>query len=165
MTGIIITPLQLFMLVLILALCEFSNSIRRRHYLHRIALVAPYNSSWRQLLNNGDDASFIELMGVNRRTFDKLFRILNFFKPTDKQRTGRPQLLTFRDKIGLFFFYIGSTMKYKHLCCLFGITPSCCSRYLHEISSLMIKALKNHPLSRVKVYLIMQSIIICVFKY
>jgi hypothetical protein len=41
---------------------------------------------------------------------------------------GRPRLLGPEGYLGLLLFYLGSTMNYKHLCLVFGITPPVCSR-------------------------------------
>jgi hypothetical protein len=51
--------------------------------------------------------------------------------------------------LGLFLFFIGSTMGYKHLCLIFGCTPTVCSRVLNKMLKLVVKNLKRHPLARV----------------
>jgi len=53
-------------------------------------------------------------------------------------------------QLGLFLFFIGSTMGYKHLCLIFGCTPTVCSRVITSMLNLVVKKLKRHPLAKVK---------------
>jgi hypothetical protein len=41
-----------------------------------------------------------------------------------RKKRGRPILLNTNSQLGLLLFYLNSTMKIKHLCLLFGVTPS-----------------------------------------
>ena len=41
-------------------------------------------------------------------------------------------------------------MGIKHLCLIFGVTPSVCSCTITTMSLLVVKKLKRHPLARVK---------------
>ena len=52
--------------------------------------------------------------------------------------------------MGLFLFYIGSTMNYKFLCVIFGITPNPCSRMLRNMLKLVVRRLRFHPIARIK---------------
>jgi hypothetical protein len=52
-------------------------------------------------------------------------------------------------QIGLYFFFIGSTMGIKHLCLIFGGTPSVCSQTISTMLSLVVQKLRRHPLVRV----------------
>ena len=63
---------------------------------------------------------------------------------------GRPQLMDKPAQLGQFLFFIGSTMGYKHLCMIFGCTPTVCSRVIISMLKLAVKKLKRHPLARVK---------------
>jgi len=69
-----------------------------------------------------------------------------------QQRTGqgRPKLMDPNAELGLFLFFIGSTMGYKHLCLIFDFTPTVCSRVMNKMLKLVVKKLKRHPLARVK---------------
>jgi hypothetical protein len=66
------------------------------------------------------------------------------------QETGSSQLMDKPAQLGLFLFFIGSTMGYKHLCLIFGCTPTVCSRVITSMLKLVVKKLKRHPLARVK---------------
>jgi hypothetical protein len=41
-------------------------------------------------------------------------------------------------------------MQIKHLCLIFGITPTVCSKVINQILILVAQKLKYHPLARVK---------------
>ena len=41
-------------------------------------------------------------------------------------------------------------MTYKHLCLIFGITPSACSRIINNMLRMTVKRLRHHPVARVK---------------
>ena len=94
------------------------NSIREggRHGLARIALIHPKFSPWRRLLNYADEKSFIEMTGFNFHSYRSLVSIIS---TADKiiriPRPGRPKLLDIQDEIGLYLFFVNSTMRTKHL--------------------------------------------------
>ncbi len=41
-------------------------------------------------------------------------------------------------------------MNYKHLCLIFGITPSVCSRGINRMLKKIVHALMDHPFAQVK---------------
>jgi hypothetical protein len=53
-------------------------------------------------------------------------------------------------QLGLYLFFVGSSMSIKHLCLIFGATPSVCSRTITAMLSLVVQKLKIHPWARVK---------------
>jgi len=53
-------------------------------------------------------------------------------------------------QLGLYLFFVGSTMGIKHLCLIFGVTPSVCSHTIIAMLSLVVEKLKRHRLARVK---------------
>ena len=53
-------------------------------------------------------------------------------------------------QLGLLLFYLGSTMGIKHLCLLFGVTPSACSRILYVMLKLLVRKLRNNPNTAVR---------------
>ncbi len=61
-----------------------------------------------------------------------------------------PCLLGSEGYLGLLLFYLGSTMNYKHLCRIFGITPLVCSRGINWMLKTIVRALRDHPFVRVK---------------
>jgi hypothetical protein len=41
-------------------------------------------------------------------------------------------------------------MQYKHLCLIFGITPSVCSRVINTMLKKVVQRLRSHPFAQVK---------------
>ena len=67
-----------------------------------------------------------------------------------RHRHGRPCLLGPDGYLGLVLFYLGSTMNYKHLCLIFGITPSVCSRAINWMLIKIVWELRDNPFAKVK---------------
>ncbi len=63
---------------------------------------------------------------------------------------GRPRSLRPKGYLGLLLFYSGSTMNYKHLCMIFGVTPSVCGRVICMMLQLIVWRLSDHPIAQVK---------------
>jgi hypothetical protein len=103
---------DLEIVLLLLLLIKYYNSIRSRHYLTRSAISFPKYSPWRKLLVFGDDISFLEMTGLSRPCFHALEPILfpeNIAQTVGNKR-GRPSLLDPIDEIGLYLFFVSSTM-------------------------------------------------------
>ena len=141
--------------IVILLMIEYHNSLRTRSYLHRSALTSAHTSSWKQLLDNGDESSFLHMTGLTRHAF-YLLRDALFSKDElrnlvlGKRKRGRPQLLNPDAKVGLLLFYIGSTMGIKWICMIFGITPSTCSHFINAMLTRACNKLAMHPFARVQ---------------
>jgi hypothetical protein len=135
-------------LCLFVLLVHASNSVCNRTKLHRCALLSPHESPWAKLFRFGDASSFLTMTGMTRHAFQLLHDVL--FLGQQPQETRRPQLIDKPAQLGLFLFFIGSTMGYKHLCMIFGCTPTVCSRVIISMLKLAVKKLKRHPLARVK---------------
>ena len=133
---------------LFVVLVHASNSVRNRTKLHRCAVLLPFESPWAKLYHHGDASSFLTMTGMTRNAFTILHDVLFFGE--QPQRTGRPQLMNPTAQLGLFLFFIGSTMGYKHLCLIFGCTPTVCSRVINKMLKLVVKKLKRHPLACVR---------------
>ena len=91
------------------------------------------------------------MTGLTRDAFRALLDYL--FDPEDiipRRRHGRPRSLGPDGYLGLLLFYLGSTMNNKHLCLIFGITPSVCSRALNWMLQKTVRLLKNNPLVMVR---------------
>jgi hypothetical protein len=95
---------------------------------------------------------FLLMTGLTRRAFTLLLHIL--FTDNNQQPTvskmGRPELLDPIAHLGLYLFFIGSTMGIKHLCFIFGVTPTQCSAVINKMIQLIVKKLKSHPLAKRK---------------
>ena len=133
----------------LLFLCIFwYNSCRENHYLTRSAVVPPDESPWCKVLDRGDDTSFLNLSGMTRAAFYKLEGILFSPEPVGKKR-GRPPILDNAGMLGMYLFYVGSTMKTKHICLIFGVLPSSANVIIGRMRSLLCLKLKNHETSKI----------------
>jgi len=88
------------------------------------------------------------MTGLTRHAISLLHDVL--FVGQQPQRTGRPRLMESTAQLGLFLFYLGSTMGMKHLCMIFGITPSTCSEVINKMLPLVVRKLKRHPMAAVQ---------------
>lgn len=141
---------RLRQVLLMVLLLQFHNNIRDRHILSRSAIVQPIESPWKRLYERGDDESFFHLTGLNRRAFRMLMEYIFDLDEFTRRRRGRPRLLGPDGYLGLVLFYMGSTMTNKHLCLIFGTTPSVCSRAINWMLKKIVRALRDHPFARVK---------------
>ena len=138
-------------LALIIALVHYSNSIRHRTYLSRSAILPPSAAPWHHLLHNGDASSFLLMMGLTQEAFVLLHDILKPpGHPLLPRRRGRTWSLSSEGQLGLLLFYISSTMNYKYLCLIFGISLNACSRMLRNMLKLTVRHLRFHPTARIK---------------
>jgi hypothetical protein len=128
------------------------NSVRRRTKLHRCAILSPSESPWQRLYYDGDSSSFLLMTGLTRRAFHILLNTLFTGKNQvpNVLRMGRPDLLDPVAQLGLYLFFIGSTMGMQHLCLIFGVMLTRCSDIMNKMIQLIVKKLKNYPLAKVK---------------
>ena len=138
--------------VLLLVTIQYYNSIRDRGNLYRQAVVFPQHSAWQHLYDNADDKSFLLITGVSQEVFHMLLNILYPHRSVDSagRRRGRPRSLLPHAELGLFLFFISSTMNIKHLCLIFGSVPSVCSRSLTKLLKLIPRKLGNHPFAKIE---------------
>ena len=90
------------------------------------------------------------MTGLSRQAFSLLHDVLFLGQQPQRAGRGRPQLMHSTAQLGLFLFYIGSTMGMKHLCMIFGITPSTCSEIINKLLTKVVHKLIRHPLARVQ---------------
>jgi len=143
--------LLLLEFILLVVAIEYRNGIRIKKNLLRIAIVMPSSSAWTHLFHYADDDSFFMLTGVTREVFNMLLVIV--YPPPDpselRTRRGRPRSLQTHAELGMFLFFIGSTMQIKYICLLFGCTPSVCSRILRNLLKIIPRKLRHHAFSKV----------------
>ena len=150
----ILTPRQRWKIKVLMAMvmiAVYHNSLRVRSYLLRAALIPPSLSPWRKLYDEGDSSSFLHITGLTREAFNRLLYIV--IPPGHRmrqRRRGRPWSLPPDGMLGLLLCYLGSQMTIKWLCLIFGITPSPCSRILKKILRMTVKRLRYHPVARIK---------------
>ena len=123
---------QNMLLVVIICCIIIFNQQRERSFLTRSGLLRPHKSPWMKLLIYGDDNSFLEVTGLTRICFDNL-RIILFPEHEQQRNHGRPLLLDKWSQIGILLLYLNSSMAIKHLCLIFGITPSTVSLYISSM--------------------------------
>ena len=141
----------LHQVLLIVLLLQYHNSIRDRHMLHRSAILQPQRSPWRKLFESGDESSFLHMTGLTRRAFVSLLGYLfDLEKIARHRKRGRPRSLSPDGYLGLLLFYLGSKMNYSHICLIFGITPSVCSRAINMMLKRTVQLLRDHPLAKVE---------------
>ena len=115
--------LDLCLLLFLFILIKYHNSIRNRSYLTRNAVLSPSASPWKRLLEFADEGSFLNVTGFNRLAFAELvsvlFTDLEFEEriPGSRKR-GRATALDIEGQVGLYLFYVGSTLKTKTTSCL-----------------------------------------------
>jgi len=121
-----------------------------RHYLLRKALVHPKLSPWRRLLSSGDEKSFLDLTGFDFVTFRELVHIIaTNDEIARRRRVGRPKLLNVEDELGIFLFYLNSTMRSKHLAVIFGVLPGNITETVKRLMKRTVKALRNYAEAKV----------------
>jgi hypothetical protein len=84
----------------------FSNSIRRRHHLTRSGILSPDQSPWRNLYENGDNQSFLNLTGFSREAFEEMHTYL-YGNELDHLGPDRPRLLNSRDEKNVLMVLAG----------------------------------------------------------
>jgi hypothetical protein len=137
------------LMALILLAC-YHNSIRVHFCLLRAALLPPSLSPWHKLYDEGDSSSFLHVARLTREAFDCLLYVV--IPPGHRMRRrcrGRPWSLPPDGMLGLLLCYLGSQMSNKWLCLIFDITPSPCSCILRKMLCMAVKQLHFHPLSRI----------------
>jgi hypothetical protein len=145
------TKYRVKILALVLSLCPYLNSICDRKWLYREEVLLPSKAPWNHPLFHDDHLSFLLTTGLTHEAFDMLHNILKPpGHPSLPKRKGRKWSLTSEGQSGLLLFYIGSTMNYKYLCLIFGVTPNACSRMLKNMLKLVVTQLRYHPLARIK---------------
>ncbi len=133
---------------LIILLMIYHNRIRDRTRLLCQALVQPSQAPWRKLFEHGDEHTFLHMTGLTREAFRALLDYLfdrNYL--SRYRRRGRPPSLPPEGFLGLLLFYLGSTMSIKHLCFIFGVTPTVCSRIIDTMLKRVVRLLRDHPLA------------------
>ncbi len=89
------------------------------------------------------------MTGLNRRAFVMLMDRVFDLEALARHCRGRPCLLGPEGYLGLLLFYLGSTLNYKHLCFIFGITPLVCSRGIYWMLKNIVHTLRDHPFAQV----------------
>jgi hypothetical protein len=98
-------------LVALIMMACYHNSLSVRSYLLRAALVPPFLSPWHKLYDEGDSSSFLHVTGLTREAFDSLlYVVIPPGHTMHRQCRGRPWLLPSDGMLGLLLCYLGSQM-------------------------------------------------------
>ena len=136
-------------IVMLFAAAMWYNSMRNRSRLTRSAILEPKLSPWARLYQFGDEGSFLELTGFTREAFRNLRNVLFGDRDNNGRRVGRPSSLDFNGEVGLYLFFVGSNMRLKHLCLVFGVVPTTAAVTIWKIMNRICKMLKRHPAAEV----------------
>ncbi len=90
------------------------------------------------------------MTGLNCRVFVMLMDHMFDLETLARRCCGHPCLLGPEGYLGLTLFYLESTMNYKHLCLIFGITLLVCSRGINWMLKKILHALRDHPFAKAK---------------
>jgi hypothetical protein len=107
-----------------------------------------------KLLNDGDEISFLEMTGFNFAAFRSLRMIL--FEPEITEALagvrprGRPSQLDFDGQLGLYLYFVNSMLRIKHLCQIFGVTPTTVSIVINRMIRRVIKKLKTNAAAMIR---------------
>jgi hypothetical protein len=138
-------------ILLVILLMQYHNSIRDPYYLLRPAIVDPRKSPWKKLYENADATSFLHMTGLTREAFwallDYIFDVEDIVLCC---RHGQPCSMGPDGYLGLLLFYLGSTVNNEHLCLIFELTPSDCSRAINWMLQKTVRLLNNDPFAKAK---------------
>jgi len=102
-------------LALFALLIHASNSVRNCSYLHHCALFRPAESPWMKPYHYGDASSFLTMTGMSRQAFLQFFDMLFADCHQQPNKGARSLLMDPTAQLGLYLFFVGSTMGIKHL--------------------------------------------------
>jgi hypothetical protein len=140
-------------LMLFMAIHAYNNiRLNKKAYLVREALVAVEDSAWRRLLHSRDDGSLRLLTSLDFASFERLYADLFTFEEIASElarRNGRRSLLTLKDKLGVYLFYIGSRMTESEIGMLFGVLQCTVSQALRYVVPLVSERMVDNPMARI----------------
>ena len=140
---------DLFAVITLFAAAIWYNSLRERSRLTRSAILLPRLSPWKRLFEFGDDQSFLEMTGFSKLAFSELRTSIYGDRGNGCRRVGRPSSLDSDGELGLYLLYVGSMMKIKHLCLVFGVVPTTANVTIRKVMDSICRKLRNHPSARV----------------
>jgi hypothetical protein len=139
--------------MLLLLLLRKREQIRTRNDLRNSALCKPADSSWAHLYTNGDDASFINVIGITRGAFDNLHKQFqleyNRLSRNHSKKGGRPNKVDSTQALGMILQFYSSTIELKNLGQLHGVVKSVCSTILKKADDCLSAVLAVEPLARI----------------
>jgi hypothetical protein len=132
---------------------QLYNNAKPRYKLGREAIVDVEDSAWRKLLESRNENSFLKMTGFTYAAFDELVRLVRAHRGEAEEevgvKRGRRKLFTTEDEVGLYLFFICSTLDFNHLSMLFGTSPTLTNDTVNRYIVLMPQVLRDHPAARI----------------
>jgi hypothetical protein len=125
-----------------------NNRQRKQYWLTKNALVATNRSPWSRLYRNANYGSFLTIVGMTRNVFRELKRYL--FVNYNEGRVGRPHSMPNSTMLGIILIYLGSCMRTKDLCLIFGIAPTTLQRVINKMLYMINTKLIKHEFAKVE---------------
>jgi hypothetical protein len=127
MTAILIRRWQRWNIKVLMALvilAVYRNSLRVRTYLLQASLVLPSLLPWHKLYDEGGSSSFLHITGLTREAFNHLLYVdIPPGHMIRRRRRGGAWSLPPDGMLGLLLCYLGSQMTMKWLCLIFASPP------------------------------------------
>lgn len=127
-----------------LVLLRRRMQIRTRNALTRCCLIHPDVSEWHHLYKYGTDANLINVLSIDRASFNFLLKVFTRVYPKQKA-AGRKRLISSATALGILLTFYTDTCGNKTLCRMFGITPSTLSLVLKQAEQALERALLLIP--------------------
>ena len=91
--------------------------IRTRNDINNQALPKPEESAWAHLYTRGDDASFINIIGIDRATFESILIPFSRYYQVRYHlgKGGRPSKISTTQAQGMLLQFYASTLELKNL--------------------------------------------------
>ena len=126
--------------------------IKTRNDVNTISLPSPEQSSWQYLYKNGDDQSFINIIGINKSTFKMLLKLfsLHYKHKYHLGKGGRPSKLSTSQTLGMLLQFYASTSEMKSIAQLHGLRKNLASKIIRRAEASLSLALRNINIAKIK---------------
>ena len=123
--------------------------IRTRNDLDIRALHIPEVSTWQHLYKNGNDEALINVIGLNRRGFERLLKPFAKYYVVKYHlgRGGRPTRVPKSQALGMLLQFYASSIELKILVQLHGVRKDVVARILAKAELSLEKGLTEKRLS------------------
>jgi len=98
------------------------------------------------------DKDFKRRTGVERKTFNKMFELVNESEQKRKKVIGRPQKLSYEDQVLMTLEYLREYRTYFHVALDYGISESNCYKIIKKVEDILIKSKEFKLPKRLKSY-------------
>jgi len=138
-------------ILFVMLMKRYRRGIRGRHYLTRPSIPLVCHSAATILLEERDDRSFVNRMGVDVRLFDDLHEMLiQRFPDLCGRGGGRPKLLSTRMQLALTLQFLRSRNDQSAFCQIFGASPFTVSNTLSQVLPSLLRVLAREPDARIQ---------------